>query len=90
MKMHTAVKLNETIRKHSTGAQLIILNFPGPPRHRDGDENCILTTTYAAAGGGLVYTLSPSFEKNSRSLLSKFLKFIVMMEFFALAICSIL
>ena len=40
--MHTAVKLNEVIVKKSQDAKLVLLNMPGPPRNRKGDENCIL------------------------------------------------
>lgn len=41
-RMHTAVKLNEVIVKKSQDAKLVLLNMPGPPRNRKGDENCIL------------------------------------------------
>lgn len=41
-RMHTAVKLNEVVVNKSQGAQLVLLNMPGPPRNRGGDENCIL------------------------------------------------
>ncbi|TWW70534.1 Solute carrier family 12 member 7 [Takifugu flavidus] len=40
--MHTAVKLNEVVVNKSQGAQLVLLNMPGPPKNRGGDENCIL------------------------------------------------
>lgn len=40
--MHTAVKLNEVVLNKSQGAQLVLLNMPGPPKNRGGDENCIL------------------------------------------------
>lgn len=40
--MHTAVRLNEVIVKKSQDAKLVLLNMPGPPRNRNGDENCIL------------------------------------------------
>lgn len=40
--MHTALKLNEVILKKSSEAKLVLLNMPGPPRNRTGDENCIL------------------------------------------------
>lgn len=40
--MHTAVKLNEVVVNKSQGAQLVLLNMPGPPNNRGGDENCIL------------------------------------------------
>lgn len=41
-RMHTAVRLNEVIVKKSRDAKLVLLNMPGPPRNRNGDENCIL------------------------------------------------
>uniref|UniRef100_A0A8C6U1G5 Rh50-like protein n=1 Tax=Neogobius melanostomus TaxID=47308 RepID=A0A8C6U1G5_9GOBI len=37
--MHTALKLNEVISKKSKEAKLVLLNMPGPPRNRVGDEN---------------------------------------------------
>lgn len=40
--MHTAVRLNEVIIKKSKEAKLVLLNMPGPPRNRVGNENCIL------------------------------------------------
>ncbi|RXN13884.1 solute carrier family 12 member 7-like protein [Labeo rohita] len=41
--MHTAVKLNEVVVNKSQGAHLVLLNMPGPPRNRGGDENCVFT-----------------------------------------------
>uniref|UniRef100_A0A8C3IVS3 Solute carrier family 12 member 5 n=1 Tax=Chrysemys picta bellii TaxID=8478 RepID=A0A8C3IVS3_CHRPI len=41
-RMHTAVKLNEVIVKKSQNAKLVLLNMPGPPRNRKGDENSSL------------------------------------------------
>uniref|UniRef100_H0X6Q9 Solute carrier family 12 member 7 n=1 Tax=Otolemur garnettii TaxID=30611 RepID=H0X6Q9_OTOGA len=38
-RMHTAVKLNEVVLSKSQDAQLVLLNMPGPPRSRQGDEN---------------------------------------------------
>ncbi|XP_053570333.1 solute carrier family 12 member 7 [Bombina bombina] len=38
-RMHTAVKLNEVVRNRSQHAQLVLLNMPGPPKNRHGDEN---------------------------------------------------
>uniref|UniRef100_A0A665VIY0 Solute carrier family 12 member 7-like n=1 Tax=Echeneis naucrates TaxID=173247 RepID=A0A665VIY0_ECHNA len=38
-RMHTAVKLNEVVVNKSQGAHLVLLNMPGPPRNRGGDEN---------------------------------------------------
>jgi len=40
-RMHTAVRLNETIRHTSRDARLIILSLPGPPRSETDQENCI-------------------------------------------------
>uniref|UniRef100_A0A667FT51 Solute carrier family 12 member 7 n=1 Tax=Lynx canadensis TaxID=61383 RepID=A0A667FT51_LYNCA len=42
-RMHTAVKLNGVVLSRSRGAQLVLLNMPGPPKNRQGDENCILS-----------------------------------------------
>lgn len=55
-RMHTAVKLNEVIVKKSQDAKLVLLNMPGPPRNRKGDENCILLMGWvsdASQQGGL-------------------------------------
>ncbi|KAI4898138.1 hypothetical protein NFI96_015401 [Prochilodus magdalenae] len=38
-RMHTAVKLNEVVVNKSQGAQLVLLNMPGPPKSQGGDEN---------------------------------------------------
>ncbi|XP_030629201.1 solute carrier family 12 member 7-like [Chanos chanos] len=38
-RMHTAVKLNEAVVSKSQGAQLVLLNMPGPPKNKGGDEN---------------------------------------------------
>ncbi|XP_073461277.1 solute carrier family 12 member 4 [Aquarana catesbeiana] len=38
-RMHTAVKLNEVIVTRSHNAKLVLLNMPGPPKNKDGDEN---------------------------------------------------
>ncbi|XP_051557017.1 solute carrier family 12 member 7 isoform X2 [Myxocyprinus asiaticus] len=38
-RMHTAVKLNEVVVNKSQGAQLVLLNMPGPPKNKCGDEN---------------------------------------------------
>lgn len=40
--MHTAMRLNEVITKKSKEAKLVLLNMPGPPKNRVGNENCIL------------------------------------------------
>jgi len=40
-RMHTAVRLNETIRSTSREARLIVLNLPGPPTSETAEENCI-------------------------------------------------
>lgn len=41
-RMHTAVKLNEVIISKSKDAQLVVINLPGPPKIKLGEENCIL------------------------------------------------
>ncbi|XP_075936073.1 solute carrier family 12 member 7-like isoform X1 [Anarhichas minor] len=38
-RMHTAVKLNEVVLKKSRDSQLVLLNMPGPPKNKKGDEN---------------------------------------------------
>ncbi|KAI4892107.1 hypothetical protein NFI96_012456 [Prochilodus magdalenae] len=38
-RMHTALRLNSEIVKKSGEAKLVLLNMPGPPRNRTGDEN---------------------------------------------------
>ncbi|XP_018551399.1 solute carrier family 12 member 7 isoform X3 [Lates calcarifer] len=38
-RMHTAVKLNEAVAKKSHDSQLVLLNMPGPPKNKKGDEN---------------------------------------------------
>ncbi|XP_077053805.1 solute carrier family 12 member 5 isoform X6 [Siphateles boraxobius] len=38
-RMHTALRLNEVIIKKSQEAKLVLLNMPGPPKNRSGDEN---------------------------------------------------
>lgn len=38
-RMHTAVKLNGVVLTKSQNAQLVLLNMPGPPKNRQGDEN---------------------------------------------------
>uniref|UniRef100_A0A3Q2CHQ0 Solute carrier family 12 member 7a n=1 Tax=Cyprinodon variegatus TaxID=28743 RepID=A0A3Q2CHQ0_CYPVA len=45
-RMHTAVKLNEVVVKNSKNSQLVLLNMPGPPKNKKGDENCILSDCY--------------------------------------------
>lgn len=52
-RMHTAVRLNEVIVKKSQEAKLVLLNMPGPPRNRKGDENCILLLGTFARGAFL-------------------------------------
>ncbi|XP_035634428.1 solute carrier family 12 member 5-like isoform X3 [Oncorhynchus keta] len=38
-RMHTALRLNGVIVKKSSEAKLVLLNMPGPPKNRAGDEN---------------------------------------------------
>ncbi|XP_067856848.1 solute carrier family 12 member 7-like isoform X4 [Heptranchias perlo] len=38
-RMHTAVRLNEVVVNKSQEARLVLLNMPGPPKNRQGDEN---------------------------------------------------
>ncbi|XP_062872288.1 solute carrier family 12 member 7-like [Trichomycterus rosablanca] len=38
-RMHTAVKLNEVMVNKSQNAHLVLLNMPGPPKNKGGDEN---------------------------------------------------
>uniref|UniRef100_A0A7N8XA96 Solute carrier family 12 member 5b n=1 Tax=Mastacembelus armatus TaxID=205130 RepID=A0A7N8XA96_9TELE len=38
-RMHTAMRLNEFIMKKSKEAKLVLLNMPGPPKNRLGNEN---------------------------------------------------
>ncbi|XP_040027863.1 solute carrier family 12 member 7 isoform X3 [Gasterosteus aculeatus] len=38
-RMHTAVKLNEVVLKKSRKSQLVLLNMPGPPKNKKGDDN---------------------------------------------------
>uniref|UniRef100_A0AAQ4Q318 Solute carrier family 12 member 5b n=1 Tax=Gasterosteus aculeatus aculeatus TaxID=481459 RepID=A0AAQ4Q318_GASAC len=38
-RMHTAMRLNEVITKKSKEAKLVLLNMPGPPKNRVGNEN---------------------------------------------------
>lgn len=77
-RMHTAVKLNSVILDKSQDAQLVLLNMPGPPRNRQGDENCILWagSTLAAyrgcsGGGGVLTVLSPHLGTVSPTNFSK-------------------
>lgn len=38
-RMHTAIRLNQVIKEESAKAKLVILNLPGPPKDRTGEEN---------------------------------------------------
>lgn len=52
-RMHTAVKLNGVVLNKSQDAQLVLLNMPGPPKNRQGDENCILSRSVPAGHVGI-------------------------------------
>lgn len=41
-RMHTAVRLNKVVVEKSKSSELVLLNMPGPPKNKKGDENCIL------------------------------------------------
>lgn len=58
--MHTAIKLNEVVVNKSQGAHLVLLNMPGPPKNRGGDENCILTLTtlFIKTDSSLIWSIS--------------------------------
>ncbi|XP_064154047.1 solute carrier family 12 member 5b isoform X2 [Anguilla rostrata] len=60
-RMHTALRLNEVIVKKSQEAKLVLLNMPGPPKNRMGEENYMeflevltegLTRVLLVRGGG--------------------------------------
>uniref|UniRef100_A0A1A8R8P0 Solute carrier family 12, member 7a n=3 Tax=Nothobranchius TaxID=28779 RepID=A0A1A8R8P0_9TELE len=38
-RMHTAVKLNEVVVRKSKDSELVLLNMPGPPKNKKGDDN---------------------------------------------------
>lgn len=59
--MHTAVKLNGVVLNKSQHAQLVLLNMPGPPKNRKGDENCILCyiASIAPEIGSLIFLVVP-------------------------------
>uniref|UniRef100_H3CLG6 Solute carrier family 12 member 7a n=1 Tax=Tetraodon nigroviridis TaxID=99883 RepID=H3CLG6_TETNG len=38
-RMHTAIRLNKVVVEKSSHSQLVLLNMPGPPKSRKGDEN---------------------------------------------------
>lgn len=61
-RMHTALRLNEVITKKSKEAKLVLLNMPGPPKNRMGDENCILA----------VYLLACLQQDTSKTILRHF------------------
>lgn len=56
--MHTAVKLNGVVLNKSQDAQLVLLNMPGPPKNRQGDENCILSNVSCWRWGEQYYSYS--------------------------------
>lgn len=67
-RMHTAVRLNEVIVNKSRDAKLVLLNMPGPPRNRNGDENCILDLSEGGRGRLLAkYACPLAWNENSRA-----------------------
>lgn len=66
-RMHTAVRLNEVIVKKSRDAKLVLLNMPGPPRNRNGDENCILDLELGGRGRRTTGNLGPGPEMQEPS-----------------------
>lgn len=68
-RMHTAVRLNEVIVKKSRDAKLVLLNMPGPPRNRNGDENCILDLKLGEVGGGRQGTWVLAWDGRAEPLL---------------------
>jgi hypothetical protein len=52
------VKLNGVVLNKSQDAQLVLLNMPGPPKNRQGDENCILSCSPACRGVGVLLSSS--------------------------------
>lgn len=51
------MKLNGVVLNKSQDAQLVLLNMPGPPRNRQGDENCILSWAQALGQGAVMRAL---------------------------------
>ncbi|XP_015275440.1 PREDICTED: solute carrier family 12 member 7-like [Gekko japonicus] len=66
-RMHTAVRLNGVVLNKSQHAQLVLLNMPGPPKSRQGDENCILLS--GADSLLLVVELIPTERKSAKTAL---------------------
>lgn len=65
-RMHTAVRLNGVVLDKSQDAQLVLLNMPGPPKNRQGDENCILHWCYPRGAGVPVGWVTPQHPLLSR------------------------
>lgn len=51
------MKLNGVVLNKSQDAQLVLLNMPGPPKNRQGDENCILSQMPSWGGGQVGWVL---------------------------------
>lgn len=65
-RMHTAVRLNGVVLDKSQDAQLVLLNMPGPPKNRQGDENCILCQSCPCGVGVPVGWVMPRHPLLSR------------------------
>ena len=66
MRMHTAVKLNHSIRSHSSEADLVIINFPAPPAKLSAEENCILYLQYYMWPVPCVFSVAQLGSKHKR------------------------
>lgn len=60
-RMHTAVRLNKVVVEKSKHSKLVLLNMPGPPNSKKGDDNCILPSV-----GPVQETLSTLFNQSEQ------------------------